>query len=46
MTNAEKYPKVWKLFVKNARNLDGLYQIHNPDKSGSIICADTPGGAF
>ena len=47
MTNSERYPEAWAIFVEHARNIQGLnlgadYEISHPDRSGRFIQANSP----
>lgn len=46
MTNSEKYPEAWKVFVKCARNNNGQYNIPNPLNTCGFIWADDPLSLF
>ena len=52
MSNANNYPEAWKVFEKNARNIEGFedekfgkYAIHHPFKS-EWIYSNCPGELF
>lgn len=53
MSNSKLYPEAWKIFVRDARNIEkteegkqlGKYTIHSPIKS-EWLYSDTPDGLF